>query len=212
MFEKVLSKNERETLALLGQSGILQNSYMAGGTALALQIGHRFSYDFDFFTAKEFDENIMVQRIIKLLPDFRLEKKDWGTVLGYAGESRFSMFFYTYPLLFQTHGFSNVELADIKDIAAMKISAIADRGIKRDFIDLYFIVKVEKILTLTEVIKLYDKKFKILNQNKLHILKSLHYFKDAEEGEIPKMIKPVFWPEVKNFFKDEVRKLSKELL
>jgi len=212
MFEEVLSGNESQTLAVLGKSGLLADIYMAGGTALALQIGHRFSYDFDFFTLKAFDENMMAQRIKELMPDFQLERKEWRTILGYIKESRFSLFFYSYPLLFKTNKFLGAEIADIGDIAAMKIAAISDRGVKKDFIDLYFIIKKEKILSLGNALELYDKKFATLAQNKLHILKSLQYFADAEESEMPKMIKLVSWPDVKSFFQKEVKNLSKELL
>jgi len=209
MFEKVLSKNARSSLAVLGKSNILKNVYMAGGTALALQIGHRFSYDFDFFTFKEFNENIFVQRLKKIMPDFKLDKLEWQTILGDIKETRFSLFFYNYPLLFKTNDFLGVAIADVKDIAAMKIAAIADRGTKRDFIDLYFIIKVEKILTLEEILELYDRKFKALKQNTLHILKSLCYFKDAEESVMPKMIKSVSWRQVKIFFDRKTKELSK---
>jgi predicted nucleotidyltransferase component of viral defense system len=212
MFEEVLSKNESQSLAVLGHSGLLADIYMAGGTALALQIGHRFSYDFDFFTPKEFDENMMLERIKKLMPDFQLERKEWRTILGYIKESRFSLFFYSYPLLFKTHNFLGADIADIKDIAAMKIAAISDRGTKRDFIDLYFILEIEKNLSLDEALKLYDKKFETLKQNQVHVLKSLGYFADAEEGAMPKMIKSVSWPDVKKFFQKEVKILSKELI
>jgi len=212
MFEKVLSKKAKESLALLGESKILEEAYLAGGTALCLQFGHRFSYDFDFFTQKEFDAKILVQRIKKLLPDFKLERKAWGTILGYIGKTRFSLFYYDYPLLFKPHQFLKIEIADIKDIAPMKISAISDRGRKRDFIDLYFIIKIKKTLTLEEIFRLYDKKFKLLKENKFHILKSLSYFEDADKEEMPKMIEEVKWPEVKKFFKEETIKLSKKLL
>jgi len=212
MFEKVLSKETKKSLALLGESKILEKAYLAGGTALCLQFGHRFSYDFDFFTQKEFDAKILVQRIKKLLPDFKLERKAWGTILGYIGKTRFSLFFYNYPLLLKPHEFLKIRIADVKDIAPMKLSAISDRGRKRDFIDLYFIIKIKKILTLEEIFRLYDKKFKLLKQNKFHILKSLSYFEDANKEEMPKMIEKVEWSEVKKFFKEETKKLSKKLL
>lgn len=212
MFEKVLSKEAKESLALLGKSKILEEAYLAGGTALCLQFGNRYSYDFDFFTRKEFDAKILVQRIKKLLPDFKLERTAWGTILGYLGKTRFSLFFYNYPLLFEPHQFLKIEIADVKDIAPMKLSAISDRGRKRDFIDLYFIIEIKKILTLEEIFRLYGKKFKLLKENKLHILKSLSYFEDADKDEIPKMIEKVKWPEVKKFFKEETKKISKILL
>ncbi|MEK7518036.1 MAG: nucleotidyl transferase AbiEii/AbiGii toxin family protein [Patescibacteria group bacterium] len=212
MVEKVLSKNAREALDRLGKSGILKSYYLAGGTALALQLGHRYSFDFDFFTKEEFDEKIIIQRLKELFPDFKLEREDWRTVLAYIGDIRFSLFFYKYPLLTKTHKFLNVEITDIKDIAPMKIAAIADRGVKRDFIDLYFIFEVRKILTLDVALTLYDKKFKALTQNKFHILKSLAYFEDAEEGVLPQMIEKVNWIKVKQFFIKEQKRLTKKLL
>jgi hypothetical protein len=212
MFEKVLSENAKHSLAQLSKGRILKSTYLAGGTALALQIGHRYSYDFDFFTPQKFDEEILVQQIAEIMPDFHLERKSWGTILGYLGESRFSLFFYNYPLLFKTQQLLGVDIADIKDIAPMKIAAIADRGTKRDFIDLYFIFTKTKILTLKEALALYDKKFKSLQQNKIHILKSLVYFEDAERDKLPQMIKQVRWSSVKEFFINEQRKIAKELL
>lgn len=212
MFENVLSKNAKKSLAILGESGILKNSYMAGGTALALQINHRFSYDFDFFTNNEFGAVILSQKIKKLIPDFNLERTDWGTILGAIGGTRFSLFFYTYPLLFKPGVFSGVSIADIKDIAPMKIAAISDRGSKKDFVDLYFIVKTENILSLEECLTLYDKKFKALKQNKAHILKSLTYFDDANRERGLKMIKHIQWKEVKKYFTKEIKTIAEELM
>lgn len=191
MFEKILSKDAKNSLGSLAQSELLKSAYLAGGTALALQLGHRYSYDLDFFTPEKFDERILTQRITELFPNFSLEKKDRGTILGYLGEIRFSLFFYKYPLLFKNHKFLGTNIADIKDIATMKIVTIANRGTKRDFIDLYFIFNEAKIVTLEESLKLYDKKFKALSQNKIHILKSLVYFQDADRDKSPKMIKLV---------------------
>ena len=103
MFEEVLQKDAERALALLEKSGLLKNAYLAGGTALALQIGHRISVDFDFFTPK---------------------------------------------------------------------------------------------------------KFRVLRQNKMHIIKSLVYFEDAEKDLMPRMIKDVEWSKVKNFFKRETKSLT----
>lgn len=207
MFEQVLSKDAKKSLAVLGKSGLLEDAYLAGGTALALQIGHRISVDFDFFTPKEFNENIFVRRLKKMLPDFQLERTAAGTVLGDIKKIRFSLFFYDYPLIFKRHNFSGVNIADIKDIAPMKVAAVSDRGTRRDFIDLYFVIKMKKILSLHEILKLYDKKFNLLKQNKIHILKSLVYFDDAEKEMMPKMLKNVSWKEVKNFFEKEIKKI-----
>lgn len=212
MFEKTLSKDAKESLDLLGESKLFKDTYLAGGTACALQMEHRISYDLDFFSPKEFDEKILIQRIKELLPNFQLERISWGTILGYIGKVRFSLFFYNYPLLFKLHNFFKIKIADIKDIAPMKIAAIADRGTKRDFIDTYFIIKIKKILTMEEVLNLYDKKFKVLEQNKFHIIKSLAYFEDAEKDEMPKMIKEINWEDIKEYFEKEVMRISEKLL
>lgn len=212
MFEQVLSKKAKDALVALGKTNLLNNTYMAGGTALALHIGHRYSKDFDFFTNKEFDESILVQRIKKAIPDFQLERKEWGTILGSIKDFRFSMFFYRYPLLAKTHDFLNVEIVDVKDIAGMKIAAISDRGTKKDFIDLYFIINIEKIFTLEETLELYDKKFKSLKENNIHILKSLQYFEDADQEKMPRMIKDISWREIKQFFEKETKRITKSFL
>lgn len=149
MFEQVLPGNTKAILALLEKSEIIQKAYLAGGTALALQLGHRISYDLDFFTQEE---------------------------------------------------------ADIRDIAAMKIGAVASRGTKRDFVDLYFICK--ETVSLPEAVQLYDKKYKNLAATGLHIMKSLVYFNDAEPDEMPKMLRPCNWEEVKGFFEQEVKKIA----
>lgn len=72
MFEQVLSKDAKKSLAVLGKSRLLKDAYLAGGTALALQMGHRISVDFDFFTNKEFNGKIFVPRLKKAIPDFHI--------------------------------------------------------------------------------------------------------------------------------------------
>ena len=209
MLEKVLPKEAKRSLALLGESGVLKDAYLAGGTALALQLGHRMSVDFDFFSRKEFEERSFVEQITALSVGFKPEKIDWRTVLGYVGKTKFSLFFYDYPLLAKPKDYLNISIADIKDIAPMKLLAISDRGLKRDFIDLYFIAVVDKILTLEEIFRLYDLKFKKLQQNKSHILKSLSYFEMTDQP-MPKMLRGIDWREVKKYFEKEAKALAKK--
>jgi len=104
-----------------------------------------------------------------------------------------------------------LDFADIKDIAVMKINAISQRGKKRDFVDLYFILN-ENILTLKKIFNLYDKKYKLLKQNLFILIKNLAYFDNAEQDEIPEMIKPVNWSQVKKYFIEEQRKIAEALL
>jgi hypothetical protein len=97
-----------------------------------------------------------------------------------------------------------VLIADIEDIACMKLDALANRGTKRDFIDLYCIAQQ---LPLPDVIVLFQKKYASVHYNLLHIKKSLVYFDDAEEEPLPDMHVPIQWNEVKEFFKREAVKL-----
>lgn len=212
MFTEVLTKDARASLAVLGERDILKDAYLAGGTALALQIGHRVSVDFDFFTQAKFDPQQVVQQLTMLSMPFHLERTAPGTILGFVGKTKFSLFEYIYPLLEKPVSYDGIALAHISDIAAMKLAAIGDRGTKRDFIDLYFIVEIHKHLLLDAVFQLYDKKFAVLHQNKIHLLKALIYFDDAETDHMPEMLHAVSWKEVKKFFQDQVKRLSKELL
>lgn len=204
MFEETISKQTKENLGILGKSKLLKNAYLAGGTALALQIGHRVSYDLDFFTDKKFRAQIFLKKISQI-KSYHHERIGWGTILGKLGDVKFSVFYYDYPLLKKTIQFKNINVASIHDIAAMKIAAVSERGTKRDFIDLYFILQK---FTLPEILDFYNQKYKKLSSNLIHIKKSLVYFVDAEEEEIPKMLKQISWNEVKLFFQKEIIKLE----
>lgn len=207
MFEESLIKGAKEDLALLGQSGILENAYLAGGTALALQLGHRISADLDFFTDKEFVPKVFSNELSKL-GSFEEEQSDKGTVLGIFEGIKFSLFIYKYPLIFPTLKYQSLNIADIRDIAAMKIDAVATRGTKRDFIDLYFICKSN--YELAELLDFYNRKYGELASNLIHIQKSLIFFNDAEPDKMPRMLKDVRWEDVKRYFEKEVKKLMGE--
>ncbi len=205
MFEEVLVEGAKENLALLGRSGILSGAYLAGGTAAALQLGHRVSVDFDFFTHEKFVPKTFSARLAKL-GDFNEDQADKGTVLGEFKGIKFSIFIYDYPLIFSPLRYVSLDIADIRDIAAMKIDAIATRGARRDFVDLYFICKSG--YTMTDLIKFYDKKYGMLASNFVHIQKSLVFFNDSEAEEMPRMLKDITWENIKKYFEDEVKKIS----
>lgn len=134
MFTEALFGNTKETLALLGKSHLMDNAYLAGGTAAALQLGHRISVDLGFFTPKEFDTKELTQSL-KKIGKFKLERQSWGTILGTLEKVKFSIFVYKYPALFPFKPLFGINILDLRDIAAMKIDAISTRGIKRDFLN-----------------------------------------------------------------------------
>ena len=205
MFKEVLIKKAKKNLAILGSSGILKDAYLAGGTAVALQLGHRISVDFDFFTDKEFESKAFCEELLKL-GSFDEAQVNKETILGEFEGIKFSLFIYKYPLIFPSLKKFSLNIADIRDIAAMKIDAIATRGAKRDFIDLYFICKSN--YKLTKLFNFYNKKYGKLASNYIHILKSLVYFTDAELDEMPRMLKEAKWEEVKKYFEEEVKILA----
>lgn len=206
MFEETLVKGTKDILALLGQSDILQKAYLAGGTAAVLQLGHRVSRNFVFFTIEEFIPKNFSDALSKL-GSFDEEQAGKGTLIGIFEGIKFSLFMYNYPLIFPMLKYLSVSVADIRDIAAMKIDAIATRGAKRDFIDLYFICKSGYLLA--DLLGFYDKKYRKLSSNLMHIKKSLVFFNDAEVDDTPVMLQEVSWNEVKKYFENEVRKLMR---
>lgn len=206
MFTETLLGNAKENLAILGRSGLLGMAYLSGGTASALQLGHRISIDFDFFTPDEFIPKIFVRELVKL-GEFKEEQSSKGTVLGEFRGIKFSLFLYKYPILYPFKNLFKIKIVDLRDIAAMKIDAIAMRGLRRDFIDVYFMCK--EGMRLDDILGFYDKKYGKLASNLVHIKKSLVYFADAEPDEMPKMLKPCNWSDVKRFFEREVVNLVK---
>lgn len=208
MFTKTLFGKAKNALALLGKSHFLNEAYLGGGSACALQLGHRISIDLDFFTPKEFDTKYLIKSL-KEIGDFEVEQESWGTILGTIEGIKFSIFVYKYPVLFPYKRLFKINILDLRDISAMKIDAITTRGKRRDFIDLYFIC--QKGIPLEEILSFYNRKFGKLSSNIIHIQKSLVYFVDAEVEEMPKMIKKVAWEEVKRFFEREVRRITKEV-
>lgn len=209
MFRATLSGHAQKILALLGKSGLFDKSYLAGGSALALHFGHRYSVDFDFFSLEKFDPRGLSQKL-KQIGSFQETTAKGISLIGEFNQIKLSYFQYNYPVLVKFKKFLAVNIAAVEDIAAMKIVAIMDRGTKRDFVDLYEIINQGR--SIDEILKYYDKKYKSLKENQYSIIRSLQYFDDAEDSDMPKMIKPVSWTEVKAFIVKETLRLAKKYL
>lgn len=208
MFIQAILPDAVRGIQLVSRVPLIQNAYLAGGTALALQLGHRISEDLDFFTTEEFDE----QQLLVELSELGLvrESVGWRTIIGKINKTKFSIFYYKYPLLSETLEFEGIKLASKQDIAAMKILAMEDRGARRDFIDLFFLAKE---FSIDQILGFYDEKYGILDERILHIIKSMGYFDDADNDDWkPEMIKNVDWEEVKKFFEAETKRLARERL
>jgi predicted nucleotidyltransferase component of viral defense system len=206
MLKEIISRKTQSNLEILNQAGILNGYYLAGGTGLALQLKHRLSIDLDFFTANDVDIE-RLSGLISKLGNFLIEKKESNSLICQLNGTRLSFLEYGYPLLLPLKKINNALVASLEDIACMKIDAISSRGVKKDFIDLFFICKK---VSLSVLLKLFAKKYKNINYNSGHILKSLIYFNDAEKEPLPFMVIPVSWSLIKSFFKKEVKKILSE--
>ena len=205
MPQEIISKKTKANLEILTKEAVLKNFYLAGGTGAALQLKHRVSLDLDFFTKKDIDTKTLIQKI-KILGKFYIERETENTLIGIFNGTRLSFLKYDYPLLFEPKQIQGIKVADLRDVGCMKIDAISSRGMKRDFVDLFFICK--ELISLKDILSLFKRKYKSVNYNMMHILKSLVYFEDAENNPMPKMIVHVYWQEVKSFFKEEIRKIN----
>ncbi|MGB9677694.1 MAG: nucleotidyl transferase AbiEii/AbiGii toxin family protein [Candidatus Ratteibacteria bacterium] len=172
------------------------NFYLAGGTALFYILNHRNSIDLDFFTSEDIDlrqfKSVFEKHELKLI------SKD--TIHASLKGINTSLFIFKYPMLKPLLNFDIIKLASLEDILCMKVNAIIQRGARRDFIDVYFIMKELKLKS-DDVIELFEKKFG--KHNKLLIKKALTYFEDAEKEPEIKLIRKVEWKDVKKFFIEE---------
>ncbi|MCK4244227.1 MAG: nucleotidyl transferase AbiEii/AbiGii toxin family protein [Candidatus Omnitrophica bacterium] len=209
LFREVLSKRQTEILPHLF---FLKEErfYLAGGTALALQIKHRTSIDFDFYTEAEFLPEDIIELFQKETKEITEIQTGRGTLISRIKRVEVSLFHYPYLLLEPFVESKNLNLASLKDIAAMKLIAIIQRGTKRDFFDLYFLIRnfgLEKIIELTQ------KKYPPFNP--YLALQALTYFEDAEKEDLNErkiiFFKPVSWNKVKESFIKEVRVYKKKL-
>ncbi len=208
MYVEGISAEVQASLELVGQTPLAARFYLAGGTATALHLGHRRSYDLDFFSPVPFDKGDP-RRFLGPLGRLIVEQEDEGTFLGTLNDVRISFFIYPYRLLAPPVLFGAVRIVALEDLAIMKLDAIASRGKKRDFLDLYFICR--DFLTLREMLPLVERKYERVEYNFTHLLKSLMYFEDAEADPMPEMLKPVSWPDVRHFFEQEAQLLFRQL-
>jgi len=190
----ILPEAQLKLLEKLSTQAFIQDFYLAGGTRLALQLGHRQSIDFDFFTPTDFETSNIIHRLTQL-GDFQRGNEDANTINGSLNGVRISFFGYRYAIIDNFTYYNHIRLAGMKDIAAMKLEAIAGRGSKKDFVDLFYLLQQ---FTLEEIFSFHTLKYGTGLSNQYHHLKSLVYFVDAETQAMPFMLRPLTWNEVKN--------------
>lgn len=175
---------------------------LVGGTSLSLQIGHRNSVDIDLFGNKEIDTDEFLN-ILNSYGQVVVIKKTQNILILIVNGIKIDFVCYKYPLLQSITVNQGIRLVSKDDIAAMKLNAIAGRGSKKDFIDLYFLFSC---YTLSEMLQFYQSKYK--DGSVFMVIKSLTYFDDADREEEPNMFVPFNWGECKQFIKKQVKALK----
>lgn len=180
----------------------LDSFTLVGGTALALQIGHRISVDLDFFGDQEIESDQFFE-LTHQLGDVQLMSKSSNILVLNINGIKVDFVNYRYRFIKNPIILENVRLASLEDIGAMKLAAITGRGKKRDFYDLFFLLKH---FTLSELMKFYCEKYP--DGSDFLVMRSLTYFSDAEKDENPRMILPIEWEKVKMDLLNEVKNLN----
>jgi hypothetical protein len=207
LHDKVLPDGSRRLLDAVEKSGpdLLAGWVLAGGTGLALQIGHRRSDDFDFFRS-DAAELADLERRLAALGTFELLRRSERDLTALVLGVKLSFFVVAEPFLRPGRPYRSFRLADPTDIALMKLVAVSGRGSRKDFVDLYFILKGGA--PLSEYFALLPRKYGAGRVNAYHVLKSLTYFEDAEAEPDLAVLEPFRWDECKRFFVREAHRLA----
>lgn len=202
-----LAAEQKTVLGQLGPYIARRGFYLAGGTAVALRLGHRQSVDLDWFTGEQIVDPL---RLAAQMQDeglaFETAQVDRGTLHGAMSGVRVSLLEYRYPLLQPSDVWSECGciVAALDDIASMKLSAIAQRGSRKDFVDLYALGS--KHCSLAQMLELYARKFSI--EDIAHVLYSLSYFDDADREPMPNMLWKIDWEAAKRAIQGWVREIA----
>ena len=169
--------------------------YLAGGTALALLEGHRVSVDLDLFSPSFADPEAVLVTLEAAHLEAMTTSISPKMLYLQVQETTVSLFGYSYPLVASLLRPDNslLPLASREDIVAMKLAAIASRGSRKDFIDLWLLVT--RYWPLSDCLELYRKKFAARDIG--HVVRSLTYFDDADEEPPLRLLIDVDWEEIK---------------
>lgn len=205
-------KTKKAFIFLSKQSWLAESGwYLAGGTALALQVGNRKSVDLDFFTVKPKFNSTSVLNNFSNNENWQTSFEEDGTIYAQLFKAKIS--FIAYPFFIPKQDFiqyGSIKILSSIDIAVMKIIAVSQRGRKRDFFDLYWCAN--NIETLDNLIKKLKTQYPSVAHDYNHILKSLVYFADAESDPEPEIYFKSSWKEVKKFFEKEIPRITMEII
>ncbi|TSC68225.1 MAG: hypothetical protein G01um101466_520 [Parcubacteria group bacterium Gr01-1014_66] len=205
MHSEVLTDNGRKIFSRLSS---FSGFYLAGGTALAMQIGHRQSFDFDLFQDTEIPDNLLIKtkrvftEFSKIIP--LVNNPDELTIS--IENTKVTFLWYPFPVLTDFITGEHIPLLSISEIAVTKAYTIGRRGSYKDYVDLYFILK-EHHASLTEIIDLAKRKYQDEFNARL-FLEQLTYLDDIHDTEILFLKQPINKDQLTLFFQDVIRKFE----
>lgn len=203
MHPEALTEEAKELLPLFKN---FSDFYLAGGTALALQLGHRISIDFDFFSTGKIAPDFLskVERVFGKKLSVSVNNAEELTFL--AGSVKITFLHYPFPLLFSLLDFQSLRLAAGREIAAMKAYTIGRRGNFKDYVDLYFVL-AEKVDTLENIIQNAERKYGEVFNARL-FLEQLVYLEDVEDTEILFLKGRAEREKLKKFFEKKIKEIK----
>lgn len=208
IFLEILDKERQDVFQQLSQ--FREDGYLAGGTALSLQIKHRKSFDFDIFVPKQITTSLKskVREIFKE-PVYYIDSKDQISFRT-ANNINVTFLWYYFNPLFPPIPTDSLPLASIKDIAADKAHTLGRRAVRRDYVDLFFLLK-DQLITLEEISSLAEKKFGG-EFNKALFLQQLSYFKDIEGTGVEFIDRSYSFKEIEHYLETKVEEYIKEII
>jgi hypothetical protein len=210
LFWETVSEEMRLILAEFSISEIGAQFYLAGGTALALQLGHRQSVDLDFFSPTE-DVPSARPALETALAPFEpiLADSAWGNLVYLADNVRVGFYGYGHPLIYPLVKDRETSFASIEDIGLMKLDALLSRAERKDFYDLYFICQK---MSLRKLLDLAPQKYPSVRDFEAQVVKRLVFFENADRDSDIILLQPVSWRTVKSFFIEQAKEIGRSWL
>jgi len=211
IYWNVITPAMRSVMTAFAQDPLAQEFYLAGGTALALQLGHRLSLDLDFFSPTQSDIPALNQPLRRALKDFlpTLADSSWGNLVFLAHDVRVGFYGYGYELVEPLIEVEGIRIASVRDIALMKMDALLARASRKDFHDLYAICQR---IPLRELFDLAPRKYPSVRDFEAQVTRHMVYFERAEQEKPVPLIEAVDWNTVKDWFREHAKMIGRSWL
>jgi predicted nucleotidyltransferase component of viral defense system len=199
---ETITPTMRDLLAWIGMQPFASKFYLAGGTGLALRLGHRRSVDLDFFSETDEVHDLTRREIIQVIASRHAQviENVNGNLLMLVQGLHVGFFSYGYPLLEPVQMLENIRVASLLDIGLMKLDAVIGRGSRKDFYDLYAITLK---IPLRELLNAGARKYPQVRDFPLMALEGLLQFDNADRDLQPEGLNDLPWENVKRFFEEQ---------